>query len=380
MKSANFSYFKKIGEDIWYISRSGGGLFKRNLEAGEETCVYMPLWNGNVIDVHGIATYNYLLVDGDEIWMIPIFARNIAVWNMKLSEGILIPFPEAARVDGEYFLYAVQTDEKIIVFPKSYQGIFLIDKKTKEIEIDDKFYKEYIRFCRFFGTPESFYVFQSNIILMGETLYVPFQNINKLLKYNYVTMAYSLLDTVRVGNFMEYCTDNGLEFYIINRISIMSVDNIDSVCQDIIGTKIMDNLTKVFRYHSKIYFFTKKTIYVYDMKRGDFIEEKWINEISKTYGKRSYHDCDNKDDIVDVLYVFIEEDSLNITYEYDDKQVVVIIKDDDAKIYEYERYIMSWEENLVEILSQKENSRDCACNGIRNVGMEIYKRTINDAE
>lgn len=370
LQSENFSYFKKIEDDIWYISRGSGGLFKKNLKTGEELLEYMPTYDGVIVE--GACTFNYFLQDGDEIWMFPRYAKNILIWNRRTNTSVMISFPIEPRYVGEYFFYALQTKEEVIVFPLSYQGILLIDKQTKKVTLDNGFYIEYEKIVQQNKIENNAFIFRSNIIIKEKTVYIPFYCVDKVLKYNYITKEFSLLDTLRKRTFIEQCDDMDVKMLIANKESCVLYDSIADIDFESLAMKVMDNMTKVFVYHDFIYFFTEKKIYIYDIKMENFVENEWVVKINETYSKRYYYNTENG--IVDALFVFLEDDLLNMTYEYDNKQVVIIIYDGEIKIFEYERYVRAQESVLIAINTYKNNSIH---DNISSVGTKIHHELIN---
>lgn len=371
LRSELFSYFKKIEDDIWYISRGNGWLVSKNLNTGEELVEYIPLYNGYIVERP--CSYNYFLQDGDEIWLFPRYAKNVLVWNKRTNKSVKISFPIEPRSDGEYFSFALQTKGEVIVFPLSYQGILLINKKTKKVTLDNGFYKEYEKIMQQSKIKNSAFIFQSNFAIKDRTVYIPFYCINKVLKYNYITKNYALLDTVKKAPHIEECHDMDVRMLIVNKMSCVLCNSIANIDFESLAIKVMDQMTKVFVYQNQIFFFTEKKIYIYDIEKTCFVINEWVAKINETYCKRFYFDTENGID--DVLFVFIEDDLLNITYAYDDKQVAIIIYNREIKIFEYEGYVRKPDEVLLATNIQKENF---ICDSVNNVGSKIYYELMNN--
>jgi len=227
-------------------------------------------------------------------------------------------------------------------------------------------------------TGRNTFIFRSNPIIKENIIYVPFYNINKVLKYNYITGDYAFLDTTRVGNFLEQCEDKEIRILIFNRRSCFLLGNVQSTDWSVIEAQVMDEMTRIFVYQARIFIFGKKKVYVYDTQKKEYVEDEVISKMNETYFQRFY--CDEENNLDDVLYVFIEHGSLNITYEYDNRQVVIIIHDDEMNLFEYERHIMDQEELLLAVINQKRKITDNvrspnSCVG--NVGINIYQNLID---
>jgi len=363
-----FSYYKREGDSIWYIDRNGGGLYQKNIITGKEIFIYMPSCDG--IIANGSCTYNYLLIDYDEIWLIPRYARNIVVWNRKNNKEVTINFPEKPREIGEYFIYSFQTEEYVILIPASYQGILYVEKETKKVTIDNCFFEEYKRIMDERGIEDNLFIFRSNILARNETLYIPFYKIDKVLKYNYITKEYSLLDTIKEANGIERCVDKELELLIINRMNCVQADR--SIDLELLKKAGTDPLLKVFPYYKYIFYFTTNKLFVFDRELNEYITADWIDKINMIYQQRLY--VIEKDFCDDVLYVFLENNLFNITFRDEDRQVIVIIDNNEVKQFEYKLDQMSCEEMLIGAIQSPKCS---AYNNVdSSVGKIIYQKMI----
>jgi len=370
-KGQRFDYFKEIDNFIWYIPKTEGGLYKKNLETGEESFVYMPVDDALIIS--GNCTFNYILFVEDEIWMIPRYAKKIVVWNRKSNHSFAISFPERPRRNGEYFLCALQTLENVILIPSSYQGIVYINKTTKEALLENQFFLEYKKILLRNDMKEGLFVFRSNISKIGETFYIPFYNVNKVLKYDYVTKSYKIINTEKVKEGVEWCVDGNVKLLIFNKVCCVRVDNTFAFADKMIEAIAEDKLFRIYVYEDFVFIFTERKIYVFDNKRNEYIEDELIVEINDTYSRRWYvRDYEDYEDYEDTLYVFEENNVLNITYDIygvENLKILLRVSGRKFKVYKYELLFLNQEQVLLLSINQKmKNSVHKS-----NVGEIIYK-------
>lgn len=159
----------EVGDDLWFSSFSGNGLFRMHegkvehildfQEEKESPCLFAD-----------IKSYK------GKLYFIPMAATKIYVYDP--ASGKMEGIPYESRGTRE-FVFSILYEHYLYIFPELYQGILKLDMDSYEIEIYDDWICEDFRKCQLSGDA----YFRGDYVRKGSTVYLPFCNAHAVLEF-----------------------------------------------------------------------------------------------------------------------------------------------------------------------------------------------------
>ena len=217
MKDKTIYFYDCAIEDnrLWFVAGNYNSLYEMDMNSGKVNLL------GRIPNEDGISLslYANMFKVGDNIWMIPSRAKEIAKYNLIEKKFSKIKLKEGEGSKTEKFYSAHLYENKIYMIPWNFEGIVCLNLEDESIRIDDSF----INYLNEKYNYDSNTAYVRKSCMVGEKIYMPIYETDIVIEYN-----------VKNKLFKEYCLNNknikvssivhdGYKFWLIPRLSGMIV-------------------------------------------------------------------------------------------------------------------------------------------------------------
>lgn len=196
---------------LWFVAGNYNSLYEMDMNSGKVNLL------GRIPNEDGISIslYNNMFKVGDNIWMIPSRAKEIAKYNLKDKKFSKIKLVEDKQSKTVKFYSAHLYGNKIYMSPWNFHGIVCFNLEDESISIDDSF----IKYLEEKYNYDNNTAYVRNSCMVGDKIYMPIYETDIIIEYNTTKKT-----------FKEYCLDNkdikissivhdGYKFWLIPRVS-----------------------------------------------------------------------------------------------------------------------------------------------------------------
>lgn len=160
----------KVEENLWIVSGIDNYLYCRN-NKGELRRYQIP-----GVPADGIRQYNKIIYAKNQLVLVPYFAKEIAVFDLKEETFVKIPYENANKVR---FAQGVEFNDKIFLFPALGDYILQMDVSSYELVYYAKELRPVLN-C----VDETKWIFFNTVVQKEHMCYAAFAQTNKIMSFD----------------------------------------------------------------------------------------------------------------------------------------------------------------------------------------------------
>lgn len=171
-----------------------------------------------------IDPYKKMLRINDNLWMIPNYAKDIAIINTSDNSVRKVNLPEENRTKSSKFFEAFEYDGKIYMFPALADRILIYDIASNQFESDGSSIKKIIDSNWFLGP----FIFVGKGCRKDHFVYLPIYKTNAIMEYDMIKRTSALFRVTENSHSVNGIEYDGKQFWIVTDNNIIIWDKASS--------------------------------------------------------------------------------------------------------------------------------------------------------